>query len=258
MKRLLWILLLIAAGGLPIFAQNPDCTIGFNLTATGQRSVVTGCGHNLTGIIEWRVVYTNVGFTGPFSLRLESSADNMTWVAFVGTLNDGTNPATSTTYGTIDMDGFNPYVSVALNTAGGSGTVSGVLYGCKEPGCANFPGGGSGGGGAVISCPLRVPITVTAATDQRIITGVASTNIKLCQIVFSGAVTADVTIEQGTGTNCGTNTLALTGAIGNTLGLALDINSNGGTINTTILARDMCLHFSTAVTSGGYALYQQN
>ena len=154
------------------------------------------------------------------------------------------------------MSGFNPYVSVALNTASGSGTVSGVLYGCQEPGCANFPSGG--GGGAVISCPLRVPITVTAATDQRIITGVASTNIKLCKLLFSGSTTADVTIEQGSGTNCGTNTLALTGAIGNALGLADDINANGGTLNTTIQGRDMCLHFSTTVTVGGYALYQQN
>ena len=133
MKRLLWIVFLLG-GCLAVSAQTPDCVIGFTFNAVGQRSVITGCGNNRQlGVIEWEVAYTNVGFTGPLSLRLESSQNGTVWVTFAGTLNKGINPNTSLTHAATDMSGFNSYVSVALNAAAGSGTITGVLYGCRQP-----------------------------------------------------------------------------------------------------------------------------
>ena len=149
MKRLLWIFLLLA-GGLPLFAQTPDCVIGFTFNATGQRSAITGCGHNTQGVFEWRVVYANTGFTGPLSLRLESSLNGVSWVTFAGTLNSGINPNTSLTQASTDMSGFNEYVSVALNAAAGAGTVTGVLYGCRQPGCSSV--------GGTVTIPTPVPV----------------------------------------------------------------------------------------------------
>jgi hypothetical protein len=104
------------------------------------------------------------------------------------------------------------------------------------------------------TCPNRTNISLSAGTDVVIATGVSSQNVRLCQLAFNGATLADFTIRQGTGTTCLTNTADLAG-IGQVLGLVSDFKSNDGTINTTVAARDMCLHSSVAVTILGWATY---
>ncbi|MBF6570524.1 MAG: hypothetical protein IVW54_16780 [Candidatus Binataceae bacterium] len=148
MKRLLWIFLLLA-GGLPLFAQTPDCVVAFTFNAAAQRSTITGCGHNTQGVYEWRAVYASTGFT-VLSLRIESSLNGVTWAAFNGTVNNGINPNTSITSASTDVSGFNEYVSVTLTSATGAGTISGVLYGCRQPGCSTA--------GATVTIPTPVPV----------------------------------------------------------------------------------------------------
>lgn len=117
-----------------------------------------------------------------------------------------------------------------------------------------------GGDGTTInrsfSCTNQAPITVSAATDVVIVTGVMSTNVRICHISVASDAAANVIIRQGTGTTCGTNTASLTGAYQNATSMALDFSSNAP-LRTTVAARDVCLNFSAAVTAGGVVIYAQ-
>ena len=356
------ILLLGMAG--TVAAQVPDCVINFTFTATGARSNITGCGHNTQGIVDWRMAYSNFGFSA-LSIQIESAPDSGgvpgSWVTWAGTVvSPGINPNTSTVQETTEVTGYYPWASVHLVSSTGSGTIKGVLYGCRQPGCA---GSGSGGGGGPTSdvnladvagaptvtagvagalavggidangalqtgnpvlvagenmgivnplkqgpsggllpaavnqamidgasntadrpaydkgntpavtptypfafngatwdrnfvCPTSAAITISAATDVVIVPLASSTITRICNVSFSsGTTSADVTIRQGTGTTCGTNQLALSGAFAAVTGLALDFTAGG--LRTTLAARDVCLHFSTAVTAGGVVTYAQ-
>lgn len=140
-------LLGIAAG--LVSAQTPDCVIAFTFTATDARSNITGCGHNTQGVVDWRVAYSNVGFSA-LSLRIEDAPDTGgspgTWVTWAGTVvSPGINPNTSTVQQTTEVTGYYPWVSVHLVSSMGSGTIRGTLYGCRQPGCSVSGTGGGGG-----------------------------------------------------------------------------------------------------------------
>lgn len=106
-------------------------------------------------------------------------------------------------------------------------------------------------------CPLSAAITLSSATDAVIVPLTSSVTTRVCSIIFSSGVTsADVTIRQGTGTTCGTSQVALSGAFSAVTGLALDFYPVAS-LRTTVAARDVCLHFSTAVTAGGIVTYAQ-
>ena len=106
------------------------------------------------------------------------------------------------------------------------------------------------------ACTNQAQVTISAGTDVVIVSGVASTNIRICHLDFSADATSAVTIRQGTGTTCGTNTAALAGPYQNILGLAEDFTPLAA-LRTTVAARDVCLHFSASVTAGGTVIYAQ-
>jgi len=427
----------------------PDCVIDFIFTAAGQTAGGLGtCGNNAVGVYEWRLTYKSTGFSA-LSLTVQSAPDSSgspgTWVSFAGTVS-GSNPNTAITQASSGFTGFFPWVRVLMGTPTGSGTVTGELYGCREPGCsiagatisatiptpvpvdgptaagsapttppvlvagqdgapgnirtiktdatgqlipANAssadsdgvsnteatPTGAAGGvlyprvftrvfngttwdrlagnttgvsisnassagadaisntentftaaGGALIyprsqgsyfngtswdrvrgnttgaapsnassaaadglsntqltptdaaaavlyprnmpsifngtgwdrefGCTNQAVITLAAGTDVVIVTGVAATNVRICSLSFSGPTTADVTIRQGTGTTCGTNTATIAGVYGSVTSLAFDFQPTAA-LRTTVAARDVCLHFSTSVTVGGVVIYAQ-
>lgn len=148
MKRLLMVL---ALASLPALAQtkiSPDCDIQFSLTAAGSSSI-TGCAQNLQGVRNWTMTYQSIGFSG-LTLTVQEAPDAGgtpgSWSTF--TAASGTNPATSTTGVGADTTytGYAPWVRVTLSGLTGSGTVTGHLYGCRNPGCG--ASASSGGGGA--------------------------------------------------------------------------------------------------------------
>lgn len=140
-------------------AQTPDCVIAFTFNAAGQRSAITGCGKNTQGVVDWRMTYVSNGFSA-ISLEIESAPDSAgaagTWVSFNGTVEEGINPNTSTTLASTRVFGFNPWVSVTLASKTGTGTITGVIYGCREPGCGGVGLSGSSGSG----CDAMTPCTV--------------------------------------------------------------------------------------------------
>lgn len=104
------------------------------------------------------------------------------------------------------------------------------------------------------TCTNQAAITIAAGTDVTIITATAAKTIRICHLDYSADATADMTIRQGTGTTCGTTQVALTGAYKNLLGIDQDYGPNSP-LQTTVAARDVCLHFSTNVTAGGFVTY---
>ncbi len=106
-----------------------------------------------------------------------------------------------------------------------------------------------------IACTNSAAISLAAGTDVEIVpAGGVGTFVRICGFSFASDTTADMTIRQGTGTTCLTNTAALSGAYKNVLAPALDFG-NWGALRTTVAARAVCLHFSTAVTAGGLVFY---
>lgn len=105
-------------------------------------------------------------------------------------------------------------------------------------------------------CAFQANISLSAATDAIIVPLTSGKTTKICHVYFSSDTAAGVTFRQGTGTNCGTNTVAISGAFANVTAMALDPGAEGALL-TTVAARDVCLHFSTAVTAGGFVTYAQ-
>lgn len=103
-------------------------------------------------------------------------------------------------------------------------------------------------------CTSRSAFNVAAGTDVVMATGVSAQTIKVCHVSFSGDTTATMTIQQGTGVTCGSNTAALTGGYVNVLGFAFDFTPLAA-LRTTVAARDVCLHLSAAATGGGVIIY---
>jgi hypothetical protein len=161
-RVLVLLIFLLVAAGLAV-AQQPDCVIPISLTAVGQATPNLSCGHNTLGIYEWHLIYFNDGFTGPFSLVVESAPDAAgapgAWVTFVGTVNTGINPNTSIVYADTILTGYNPWNRVRLAAAGGVGTVTGAMYGCRWPGCAVPPPSSASGcpGTALVPCVVDGP-----------------------------------------------------------------------------------------------------
>lgn len=145
MKRLLLLAAALVLGAGAAAAQNvsrPDCIIDITLTAAGQTAGGQGtCGFNTNGVYEWRLNYKSSGFTA-VSLVVQSAPPDVngqclipTWVAFAGTVT-GANPNTATTQASTNFVGFYPCVRVSLTSVMGAGTITGQLYGCREPGCS--------------------------------------------------------------------------------------------------------------------------
>jgi hypothetical protein len=185
-RSLLFAFLAFAASA---FAQNkttPDCDVPFTFTIATERSQFGGCGQNGQGTWEWRVVYFVNGFSA-VSVELQDAPDSSgapgTWVTWAGTVTSGySNPSTATPQGSISATGYFPWVSVLLVSKTGTGSVSGHLYGCREPGCS-IAGPGGCGGGCGSSCTSGSPcpvIGVTAAgspvVEPPVLTGTEDTS----------------------------------------------------------------------------------
>lgn len=265
-----------------------------NLTTAVSVPSGNGFDNRFVGCDSWTLQYQSSGFTGLTLTFQSSvgSVTATSFGTYTGTVVTGAAAMTSTTgqistfaNGTV----VTPWVRVNLSGLTGTGTVNGVLYGYKT-GYSSGNGGGGGSAcpgtvgtpcvvvgpataGAAIAgapvmqglsdgtnaqygfvCNTSAAVSISSATDVVIVTGVAAKSVRICHLDFSSDTTAAVTIRQGTGTTCGTNQVALSGAYQNILGLAEDYTPLAP-LTTTVAARDVCLHFSTNVTAGGTVIY---
>jgi hypothetical protein len=155
-------------------------------------------------------------------------------IAKVG-LTDGTGNALSSTGGALNVGGA---------AAQGAGAGNPVTTGFRDD---------SGNVLAAYGFPDQNAFSVTG-TDVVAVTGVSATKSYLKQIAVTLDSAQTVTIRQGTGTTCGTNTATIYGPFPATLGFVLDFESTGP-LHTTVNARDICIHLGGSATAGGGVVY---
>lgn len=96
---------------------------------------------------------------------------------------------------------------------------------------------------AAPACSLELSINQTASTDLHTFTN----NANICYVlIVNGSTAQNVSLVQGTGTTCGTSTVALIG--GTTASVALPANGGfslsiptGSTLKTTTTGQHLCL-----------------
>ena len=271
------ILALLAAS--PLFCQPqtqlvPDCFAAFTFNAAGSSQTFV----NSAGCVSWTLVYNATGFTG-LTLTFQDAPGTITpgsFVTYSGTVDTGVNPNTSTTgavttfsNGTVST----PYLRVALSGLTGTGIVQGVFYGWRTGSGGGGGGGGSGCPGTVMTpcitgaqnssaaavtdftCDQSAPISISGSGLTQIVAASGSTQVRICHVNFSNSGTSNVTIEYGTGTNCGTGTTATSGAYQSVLAVALDFTPRDAL--TFPAGKAVCLNFASSVTSGGLVSYAQ-
>lgn len=262
MKYLLLLTLLFVPAS---FAQPPDCSIFFTFTAAGR---IPAGGFNAgalqTGCVGWILTYYATGFTA-VSLRLDSADDASgapsTWGTFAGTPITAqgcstSNPLTATSHACLVMNGANPWVSVDLQSVTGSGGITGYAFGCRPDHCAAFfATPGTGGGGASPFCTLTAEVPLSGTGYTQIVAGSGSTQIKLCNIVYSSSVMGSPAVNTftvGFGTCSGTVTEAFS-----LPGITAYADSWNGTLQGTAGAA-LCAKEATANSDKVTVTYSQN
>ncbi len=148
MKKLCLILLLLAAPALRAQFLIPDCVVPFSFSAIGASVPFN---NRTTGCAYWGVVYNSQGFAG-LSMQFESASDSggtpAAFVLFQGTLLSGANPASAATQQVSTFSGFYAWLRINLTSVTGTGNITGVAYGYRQP-IAVIPIQGISGGTAV-------------------------------------------------------------------------------------------------------------
>jgi hypothetical protein len=124
-----------------------------------------------------------------------------------------------------------------------------IYLGLASAALAQTPGG-------VPSTMATIPIAGTVATSTRIITGNASKQIYVTALGLIPAATSVVTLTAGTGTNCGTNTTSLTGAMTFTTQAPFFYGSGYGAVLVLPKGYDLCITIATAAAPGTLAYAQ--
>jgi hypothetical protein len=278
--------ILFAAAIAPAIAQESqvqnDCFAsfgmsgGFPITAVGTRVIYSNMRYPC---YDWRVLYFVDGFSA-VSLKVDAASDSSgspgAWSTFPGTPADGVNPNTSAAWAATRLLGAPPWISVVLTSASGSGSITGVLYGCKQPGCSSAgnppastspapcPGtvsspcvtAAESSAGAVVTdfvCDQISPFTITGSGLNQIIAATTGKTIHLCYLGFSNSAGSNVTIESGTGTNCAGSTVANSGTFQNVS--VYDVGYTPRSAPKFASGSAVCLNMATSVTFGGWALY---
>jgi len=280
MKRML---LLLAALLIPslAFAQKglsiptPDCEFGFTYAVVGgvitaqpfiggtrvpptqSGAVFAGYDNRSTACTSWNLVYQ---VDGPAAVSLEldfapTSANTPgTWTIWPAAqiATGGTLPLTNATQASITAYSYRSWVSVILNSATGTGQVSGRVFGWR-------PGSGQDSASATVQvsstltgadavantgfngltssagtspgltgllefngstwdryfyCPNTATFSVVSTVTQ-IVPISGTTKIRVCSATFfpSTSTAGSIDLVYGTGASCGTGTTTLTGAV---------------------------------------------
>lgn len=96
----------------------------------------------------------------------------------------------------------------------------------------------------------QASITGTVATITRIVTAPTGKQIVVTALQQVPVATSVVTYSYGTGTNCGTGTTALTGAMTFAAGQILNMGSGNGPILILPPNNDLCVTIATAAAPG--------
>ena len=166
--------------------------------------------------------------------------------------------------------------SVNLNQVGGTAVVTGGVAGSQGIGGTTAAGSAvagnpvqlageaSGNVTRVIICDKFAAVSINTATTTKIIPLVSGQTTYLCGWNFYSGGTNNVALVYGTGTNCGTGTLGITGGTTAATGYNFLAQSNvsvqlpaGSPVKETTAANDTCIITSAAVQLSGMISFTQ-
>lgn len=107
------------------------------------------------------------------------------------------------------------------------------------------------------ACPNTAVVNVTAAATTEIVSLTAAQVIRVCSMALTMSAAGTATIVNGTGTNCGTGTASLTGAMNLGTSVPLAMGSGYGSVLRTASGNALCISAVTGNVTGfiTYAKY---
>jgi len=249
MKRLFLFLLF----AIPAFAQQyqftaPDCQFEFRFNVVGgaitsttslsaQRLPLSQGGSNVVGYdnrsqkcTSWTVVYQTQGVTTP-TLEMDAApiaAGDVpgSWVSWPSPAPGTVFPITTAGTNQASAFGYNPWVSVNLNSAGGTGTVYGGVYGWRPQAGSDVTAPGNS---VVVAGFTYKAITTSTNTQVKATAG----TIHTLTITQPGATGQAITLVDTSVANCtgGVTILSLVAAQLATPPVPLTLTLDAATVN---------------------------
>jgi hypothetical protein len=101
---------------------------------------------------------------------------------------------------------------------------------------------------------INAPITISSATTTKVIAGSSVRQMSITEIAFVSGGAGNVTFEYGNGTNCASNTVALSGAMAVA---AAEYQFGDGLGNVFLIPAgfDFCVVTTASATAQGFAEY---
>lgn len=99
----------------------------------------------------------------------------------------------------------------------------------------------------------QISIVGTVAASTRIVTGISGKSIYVTEVNLIPVATGVVTFTTGTGTNCGTNNVNVTGAMTFSAGQVLSLGVGNGVVFVLPQGNDLCITIATAAAPGSLA-----
>lgn len=142
-------------------------------------------------------------------------------------------------------------IGVVRNLGNGGAIFDGAT-GAAPPANVVYAGAvtsGATGGllSGIVACDSHALLNMTTATTTEIVALTASQSIYVCSILVSSAGTSTVTVQRGTGTNCGTGTAAMSAGHELTAQVGYARGSGLGTIMRGTASNALCITSSAAV-----------
>lgn len=111
--------------------------------------------------------------------------------------------------------------------------------------------------GGTVQAGASIPISISTATTTQLVAPVSGAHIYITAWDVIAAGTGNITLEYGTGSNCGTGTTALTGAYPFTAQVGISKGVGLGPVLIVPASNALCALTSTAVQMSGSVSYLQ-
>lgn len=100
---------------------------------------------------------------------------------------------------------------------------------------------------------VQIPIAGTVAVATEIVPLTTGQRIYVTALLLTPLATSVVTFTSGTGTNCGTNTTSVTGAMTFAAGQEVNWGTGNGALLVATVSHALCITIATAVAPGALA-----
>ncbi len=191
-------------------------------------------------------VLTGTGATGTGAQRVTVATDSAT-VAGSASIPAGTN-----LMGKVGLDQTTPGTTNGVQDASTSATGSAV------PAKASFMGANSAGNlTGLIQADSSASVSISTATTTQIVALSSTKKIYVTAYSLIAGGTGNVTFEYGTGSNCGTGTTVLTGALPLVANSGIATGSGLGPVLVVPASNALCILTSAGVQISGSVAYTQ-